>query len=228
MGFDPIGMGDMGDENIQPKTPEQPSEVWGYAESPDAEAWRGFCGTREEAIAEARDNLLVAPTAPIFVVRGRVPSVEEFIPTADDILEIAGNTAQDECGEAAEDFPDVSDEGKLALSTMLSEWAKKHIDPIRFWIADGETERIDPPPLHLWNDSVNFVVAESAVSARAILLKALGIGDDDTPAADEWERWPADKPFTIVEDGDEKTKRSMLPADWAKINGPGYIGSTEM
>lgn len=119
-------------------------EVWFYATCADAESWDGPCYSREDAIAEGAAELGIEPGEHFFINTGMPHSATEFMPSARDILEQAANSAADECGEAAEDWPDASPEEESELNALLSEWAEKHC-PVRFWSVDGTAERIDVP-----------------------------------------------------------------------------------
>jgi hypothetical protein len=122
----------------------QSEEVWGFAESEDDERWSGMCGSREEAIAEARSELGLASDQDFYIIRGRKPAAADFVPDVDWILEHMGDQAGDQIGEIAEEFPDVTDEGRAALTRYLEAWARKYAEPVNFWAADGKAERIEP------------------------------------------------------------------------------------
>lgn len=53
---------------------------------------------------------------------------------ADDIIEMLGERAWDNFGEAAEDFPDVSTEAKAELNMLLQQWIDKHCRASFYWI----------------------------------------------------------------------------------------------
>lgn len=114
--------------------------IWGYCDSAEPEQWDGECKTREEAIKEGRLEL---PEGDLYVISGTKPPASRFIHDADYIIEAMGERAYDECGECAEEFPDVTDEAKAELNAFLDAWADKHCE-VRFWMADGKTEKIEP------------------------------------------------------------------------------------
>lgn len=51
---------------------------------------------------------------------------------AESVIEQMGERASDDCGEAAEDYPDVDKEAMQELDDLLKAWARKHCTP-RFW-----------------------------------------------------------------------------------------------
>jgi hypothetical protein len=109
--------------------------VWGYAASEDAERWSGSCSSEEQAIAEGRAEYGLYVH---FVVRSGVRyAARRFMPDAADILSLAGDSASDEAGEAAEDFPDASEEAKNELELLLDNWADRRLGVTQFWVADG-------------------------------------------------------------------------------------------
>lgn len=48
---------------------------------------------------------------------------------ADDALEMMGERAYDDCGESAENYPDVSKEARAELDALLAQWISKHAKP---------------------------------------------------------------------------------------------------
>ena len=115
--------------------------VWGYAEDFHAERWFGRCDSREQAIKEARDKF--GSDVAVYVRPGRQEPPSAFVPSVDYILENMGENAYDEAGEAAEDFPDASEEDREALQKLLETWANERLT-VSFWTCDGEPERIEP------------------------------------------------------------------------------------
>jgi hypothetical protein len=111
-------------------------EAWGYASCKDPEIWEGVCKTREEAIKEGRSEF---GTENFWIVLGMRPDPAQYVPDVDVILDHMGENAGDEGGEAAEDYPDVSKEGKEALEMLLRAWARQYARPT-FWVATGDPE----------------------------------------------------------------------------------------
>lgn len=71
------------------------------------------------------------------VYRGRPAPVEpKDLIDADDIIEMLGERAQDTVGEAAEDYPDVSDEAAAELDDILKAWVTKHCQPRFYRVTD--------------------------------------------------------------------------------------------
>lgn len=84
--------------------------------------------------------------------------------------------------------------------------------------------------LKVWaNDVTDWVIAESAADARAVLNEHTGFpGDDDDqiPPEDEWEAEPDDKPLEIrTDDGRGVVKKTC--AEWVAESGRGFLCSTE-
>lgn len=112
---------------------------WGHASSLDAETWTGAYSTREEAIEHGRREY----DGPFFVTRGSRIDPAEFMPSADELIEMAGERAADECG--VEDWPDLSDQAVRELDDLLEAWARKHAQ-LDWWRAEGVPERIEHTP----------------------------------------------------------------------------------
>ncbi len=100
--------------------------VWGYGDRSDG--FKGAFKTREEAIAEGQAVM----DSNFEIAAGFVCEPAEFLPTFDEINEIMYTKATDELGDAAEDFPDVSPEGKEALRVALAQWAQEFCE-CTFW-----------------------------------------------------------------------------------------------
>lgn len=58
---------------------------------------------------------------------------------ADDVIENLSCRASDVAGEYADDYPDISEEAKAELQTLLEEWARKHAQP-SFYLVKKVTE----------------------------------------------------------------------------------------
>lgn len=54
----------------------------------------------------------------------------------DDVIEQLSCRAYDECGEIAEDYPEVSKEAKAELEALLGAWARKYCTPTWYMIKD--------------------------------------------------------------------------------------------
>jgi hypothetical protein len=103
----------------------------------------------------------------------------------------------------------------------------------------GESSRSieTKPPLHVWVDEVNYVVAESAEAALDVMRKQMGVADDaDDEVLDgngisplsEWRALPDDKTLEMgSDDPDVFPTRTMTCAEWCRVEGPGYLGSSE-
>lgn len=116
----------------------KPKEMWGYA--PDEHPESGWCGadTREEAIAAGRAEY---DGRDFFITSGEAADPAKYLPSLEWILEYIADTAGDEVGDVAEDFPDVSDKAKAELDGLLNRWAREHIH-CAFWVPTGEAEHV--------------------------------------------------------------------------------------
>jgi hypothetical protein len=117
------------------------SQLWGFSGSQDSERLHGPHDSRDEAIAAGRAYF--GADQPVYVWPCAYPGPAEFVPSASDIIERMGEAAGDNYGEIAADFPEVTDDGKVALDALLEAWADKHVTN-SFWVAIGDPERIDP------------------------------------------------------------------------------------
>ncbi|WP_349616962.1 hypothetical protein [Azotobacter salinestris] len=59
---------------------------------------------------------------------------------AGDVIELIGGRAYDDCGEYAEDFPDVSGEAKAELDELLAGWIRKHCSTTSFYKVSNVVE----------------------------------------------------------------------------------------
>ncbi|CAK0530542.1 gp45 [Burkholderia pseudomallei] len=57
------------------------------------------------------------------------PIPTERLCDADDVIDMIGDRAYDEVGEAADGYPDIAPEAKAELETLLSGWIEKHAKP---------------------------------------------------------------------------------------------------
>lgn len=120
---------------------ETPKKVWGYASYPD-EPFSGAYDTREEAVEDGKDEFETESGHDSFyVIDGAMADVAAYLPDVEWIIEKLGENAYEEAGEIAEGYPEVSEEGKLALEELLLAWANKYAKP-EFWIASGRAELI--------------------------------------------------------------------------------------
>jgi hypothetical protein len=91
----------------------------------------------------------------------------------------------------------------------------------RLGAADPATQR-----LRVWkNDVTEWVIAETpeeATAHLAVYIKEIGASPEEMDT--EWRECAADKPFTMRA---EEGGFTRLPAQWAALEGPGFLGSTE-
>jgi hypothetical protein len=93
----------------------------------------------------------------------------------------------------------------------------------RLGAADPDTQR-----LRVWkNRIVEWVIAETPEDAtKRLRIHFCEIGEPFAELDTSWTECPADKPLTMdCDDVDRKFTR--LPAQWAALQGPGFLGSTE-
>ena len=57
---------------------------------------------------------------------------------AEDVIEQLACRADDECGEFAEDYPDVSPDAQKELDDLLETWARKHCQPTFYVIRNAK------------------------------------------------------------------------------------------
>lgn len=114
--------------------------LWGHREE-RRKNYTGAFKTREEAIADGRATYGEGET--FWIASGMPPTPESLVPDADEIVERISEQAYDVASEAAEEFPQLSDEAKAELDELLEGWAKKHLD-VNFWVQEGDAEKIEP------------------------------------------------------------------------------------
>ncbi len=112
-------------------------EIWGWSE--DQEHYHSHCDTKEDAIAEGRTSC----DGDFYVGMGEHPSQLQFAPDVERIVEDMGEAAYEECGDAAEDWPEVTDSAKGKLRTMIELWMIEHV-PCTFYMIESDTvEKIE-------------------------------------------------------------------------------------
>lgn len=58
---------------------------------------------------------------------------------ADDVIEMIGERAYDLAGEYADGFPDVADEARAELDTLLAAWISKHCQPTFYTVSQVQS-----------------------------------------------------------------------------------------
>ncbi len=76
----------------------------------------------------------------VHVGTANVPDPAEWV-DADDIIEQLACRGDDNCGELADDYPEVSKEAKAELQDVLEAWARKYCTP-SFWMIEDDREYI--------------------------------------------------------------------------------------
>lgn len=134
-------------------TTEQEPRVYGWSTYED-EGFVGAFVTQEEALKDAHDS--VGKDSDIFVQEGYYEEVTKLAPAGskfiENVFDAISEKAYEECGEeAAEGWPDVSQEAETELAEALTEtikaWMAKHLkmpawtpvgDPVKFEAAPEE------------------------------------------------------------------------------------------
>ena len=83
------------------------------------------------------------------------------------------------------------------------------------------------PPLRVWKGDNDWVIAESAGDAAAVMAEQAGYPNEAAYLAeteDEFAPLDDDKPLTLDEDGDKTTKTC---AEWVRDLGRGHLGSRD-
>lgn len=80
-------------------------------------------------LIDGNDNLEVGQM--VYVADALIPDPGSYV-DVDSVLEQMGERAFDDCGEAADVYPDVTGEAKQELDDILKAWARQHCTP-RFW-----------------------------------------------------------------------------------------------
>lgn len=119
------------------ETKDKPDYVYGVSQN--EERFEGAYKSREEAVDEGRS---IFPGEAFLLGWGYKPDPAQFIPSTDWVLESMAESALDEAGEAAEEWPDITDEAEKELNELLKAWARKNC-PVDFWIGEGH-EEIEP------------------------------------------------------------------------------------
>lgn len=120
--------------------------IWGWSTYPD-EGFQGAHASKEEAIKEAREE--VGEEVELFLQAGQYGDVTELGPNghdlAENIIEGIGDSAGDEYGDLAEDWPHVPDGAEVllakALEKVVKDWMREHLKRPPGWqpVCDPET-----------------------------------------------------------------------------------------
>jgi hypothetical protein len=126
--------------------------VWGYSDCED-EGFQGAFTSEEEAIEKGNKRFKNEPeTGGVFWVQpGSYPPVTKVAPDynmlAEHVVDLIGDNAHEEWDEAAEDFPDVSDDAKKELENelkaVIDAWMTRHLEA-PCWEPTG-----DPKPIRI-------------------------------------------------------------------------------
>ena len=115
---------------------------WGHAPEEHPERWFGSFLSKQEVIAEGKKTY--PSNEAFYVCAGTLANGPGYMPDADELEEMIWQAAHDDVGEAAEDFPDLTEQAKTELSAFLKGWAERHVKAL-FWNADSKTvQRIEP------------------------------------------------------------------------------------
>lgn len=98
-----------------------------------------FCYDTLHELLASNDDLVIGD--PVYVGDAITPDPATYI-DADTVLEHMSECASDDCGEYAEDFPDVTPEAKESLNGFLKGWARKHCTPVGFYKVEKVQQHI--------------------------------------------------------------------------------------
>lgn len=126
-------------EALRGLDPSASTQVWGHAESPGDESFEGAYSSRQEAVDEGRATYEGGST--FWVLEGERPKAKQFLPSIHWFIDQMTEQAFENAGK--EDWA-ISEEARAALQVVLESWATTWLDPVPFWTANGEPERIEP------------------------------------------------------------------------------------
>jgi len=112
---------------------------WCYSNDRNSETWSGHCATREEAIAEGTDDY---ESESFFVAMSTPP--DPRVIGADCVIDMMAECGAEQWGEAADDWPTVTDEARLELENFLDAWMVKYCTPEFGFIDSDDAEEINP------------------------------------------------------------------------------------
>lgn len=84
--------------------------------------------------------------------------------------------------------------------------------------------------MNVFTNHTDTVVATALDDVPAVLANHYGSTmDEEGWSLDEWRQVPDDKPITIrnIDDGGSNAKETRTAAEWATLNGRGFLCSTE-
>lgn len=115
---------------------DTPAKEVRWASSEDCENWHA--DNLGELLDELAGDEKVQAGRIVYVGDVRHLDKLRFLPSADEVIERIGEYAYDNGGgEHAEDWPEVSKEGKAALEAALHEWAKTHLPEPTFYLIEN-------------------------------------------------------------------------------------------
>ena len=121
-----------------------------YAFSIDGEEWHAEdphgnkAETEAQAVSCAISRMMEYNDEPplpgdVVEIGPKIPHKASDFYSIDDILENMGERAYDECGECAEDFPDLSKEESAELDKLISDYLEAHA-LCTFWTVEKITK----------------------------------------------------------------------------------------
>lgn len=125
--------------HINTGQPPDSGTRWGHANSEKPDRWFGGFRTRDEAIADGQKTYYGEP---FWITQGELVDAGRLMPDGDWVLEQAHQSAEDEVGDAAEDWPDAAKEKVEELTEYLANWGRKHAGAAEFWQAVGKPEKV--------------------------------------------------------------------------------------
>jgi hypothetical protein len=117
--------------------------------SNDEHGFHGDYATREEAIADAANDLGLAPGDAFYLGQASIPTPAAASPCAENIIDNAICEAGDNYGEAAEDWLAIVGKEETAdlqrrLNAAWEEWLRAHGLEAHFWTIDDVETAVVP------------------------------------------------------------------------------------
>jgi len=118
-----------------------------YSFSNNGENYHGDCDSREAAIAEGIEYFGIEVGNTVYTGEINKPLASRFAPDEDDVTEIMCLRADDNAGEASEDWlrdipKEASEELTADLAKLVDAWATKHKLQPAFWLVTEVQEHV--------------------------------------------------------------------------------------
>lgn len=125
----------------QPRSKTRSRVVWGYATRQDAAFWHG-ADSKREAQKLARETAHAEGSSEAWIIPGRYPSPDRFLPDVQHFIEDMNQAAFDNgCPDEIEDAFEFAKGSGAALEKVLEAWAKKYVTT-GWWEPCGPAEKV--------------------------------------------------------------------------------------